>query len=87
MKGEPLGCHVKFWLHLHLWGSSYLIYISDSTFLRVMLEHVVGNILNRVLWLVLHELAQGLQKKGHYLCLKVGSHGQLALKRRSGEHL
>ena len=49
MKGEPLGCLVKFWLHLHLWGSSYLIYISDSTFLRVMLEHVVGNVLNRVL--------------------------------------
>ena len=87
MKGEPLGCHVKFWLHRHLRGSSYLIYISDSMFLRVMLEHVVGNVLNRVLWLVLHELAQGLQKKGHDLCLKVGPHGQLALKRSSGEHL
>ncbi len=49
-----------------------------------MLEHVVGNVLNGVLWLVLHELAQGFQKKGHDLCLKVGSHGQLALKRREG---
>ena len=49
-----------------------------------MLEHVVGNVLDGVLWLVLHELAQGLQQKRHDLCLKVGSHGQLALKTRLG---